>query len=441
MSSLATNSQGNIKNVMRTALVGIKPADQVILKGYLRVLLRLEADLEWVSANHPQVDLFLINHEFRESNNVVKLLSDQSSKPVLYVTRAKSGEGWIKDNTIALPLKQMPYLSDWLIQNVSVLSNLTVPQTDDRVNQASHAKQSSQNAQQDKASSPTTKTAAQNTTSSDQDFTNLVKLIKTLQQRDTTAYQIYVSNTAIAVVQASIGRVWPAHPQSKIDHIVKSAKLSDWQLKPYQDDIPMNVAPLDLKQWLWHTSWDALADALPLINGSKVYKIRYWVKPARQQRRSDVLGVMTAIEAKYRNINDIADLSGADVDFVHKTLAGLLLAGYLQPDSYELLKATISDRNQQLNQPNQQHRGSGSKHTPQPARESVSTVDSVLSRRASGDTQTKKTSSEIPASVLSANKSKTQGMENYDGVLKPKQDKKKPEKMGFLSRLRRKLGL
>lgn len=433
MSSLATNSQGNIKNVMRTALVGIKPADQVILKGYLRVLLRLEADLEWVSANHPQVDLFLINHDFRESNNVVKLLSEQANKPVLYVTRAKSGEGWIKDNTIALPLKQMPYLSDWLIQNVSVLSNLTVPQTDDRANQAQNVQNSHQ---QSKTSSPT-KAAPQQVTTSDQDFTNLVKLIKTLQQRDANPYQIYVNNTAIAVVQASIGRVWPAHPQSKIDHIIKSAKLSDWQLKPYQDDLPVNVVPLDLKQWLWHTSWGALADALPLINVSKVYKIRYWVKPARQQRRSDILGIMTAIESKYRSIKDISDLSGADVDFVHKTLAGLLLAGYLQPDSYELLKATPVTHSQ----PNQQHNKTDSKHTPQTARDSVSTVDSVLSRRASGDTQTKKTSSEIPASVLSANKNKTQGMDNYDGVLKPKQEKKKPEKMGFLSRLRRKLGL
>lgn len=436
MSSLATNSQGNIKNVMRTALVGIKPADQVILKGYLRVLLRLEADLEWVSANHPKVDLFLINHDFRESNNVVKLLSDQSSKPVLYVTRAKSSEGWIKDNTIALPLKQMHYLSDWLIQNVSVLNNLTVPQTEDKVSQPTHQTQTKQHSQQrqkqDTESSTVQKTSQQAT--SDQDFTNLVTLIKTLQQRDAATYQIYVDSTAIAIVQASIGRVWPIHPQSKIEHIVKSAKLSDWQLRPYQDEQNMPAAPLDLKQWLWHTSWDALADALPLIGDNKVYKVRYWVKPARQQRRSDVLGIMTAIEAKYRNISDIADLSGANPDFVHKTLAGLLLAGYLQPDSYELLKATSHS------QPNQRTNEAANKQAPQAARESVSTVDSVLSRRASGDTQIQQTSSEIPASVLTTKRS-TENIDNYDGVLKPKQDKKKPEKMGFLSRLRRKLGL
>ena len=57
MSNPESNANANIKQVMRTALVGVSPADKVMLKGYLRILLRLEADLEWVSANHPQADL------------------------------------------------------------------------------------------------------------------------------------------------------------------------------------------------------------------------------------------------------------------------------------------------------------------------------------------------------------------------------------------------
>ena len=61
----ATPVLDGLKKVMRIALVGIRPSDQVIIKGYLRVLLRLEADLEWVSANHQQIDLFIINDEFR----------------------------------------------------------------------------------------------------------------------------------------------------------------------------------------------------------------------------------------------------------------------------------------------------------------------------------------------------------------------------------------
>ena len=58
---MSSTAAERLKKVMRIALVGIRPADQVLLKGYLRILLRLEADLEWVSANSPQVDLFMIN--------------------------------------------------------------------------------------------------------------------------------------------------------------------------------------------------------------------------------------------------------------------------------------------------------------------------------------------------------------------------------------------
>ena len=113
-------AQNIIKNVLRTALIGIKPADQLIIKGYLRVLLRLEVDLEWVSANHPQVDLFLINHEFRDASSIVKLLANQANKPVLYTSRTDVDEGWMLEDRLILPLKKLNALNNWLLHSVKV---------------------------------------------------------------------------------------------------------------------------------------------------------------------------------------------------------------------------------------------------------------------------------------------------------------------------------
>ena len=76
-----TSASDRLKKVMRIALVGIKPGDQVMLKGYLRILLRLEADLEWVSANNQQIDLFMVNHDLRHAESVQNLISN---KPVSY---------------------------------------------------------------------------------------------------------------------------------------------------------------------------------------------------------------------------------------------------------------------------------------------------------------------------------------------------------------------
>ena len=72
-----TSASDRLKKVMRIALVGIKPGDQVMLKGYLRLLLRLEADLEWVSANNQQIDLFMVNHDLRHAESVQQLISDK----------------------------------------------------------------------------------------------------------------------------------------------------------------------------------------------------------------------------------------------------------------------------------------------------------------------------------------------------------------------------
>ena len=122
MNSLTGSGQSNLKKVLRTALVGITPGDQVMLKGYLRVLLRLEADLEWVGANHPQVDLFMISDEFRNAASVKKLLSTQLDKPVLYITRTDNGDGRIVGDILILPLSSLNELSAWLTNNLGVLT-------------------------------------------------------------------------------------------------------------------------------------------------------------------------------------------------------------------------------------------------------------------------------------------------------------------------------
>lgn len=111
----------SIKKVLRIALVGIRSADQVMLKGYLRVILRLEADLEWVSANHPNIDLFMINQEFRHADSVVKLLNSKADTAALYIDRAANEQGGIVGDTLVLPLKEVNELSGWLYAHMASL--------------------------------------------------------------------------------------------------------------------------------------------------------------------------------------------------------------------------------------------------------------------------------------------------------------------------------
>lgn len=121
MTGSIDKDKSNLKKLMRVALVGIRPADQVLLKGYLRVLLRLEADLEWVSASHASVDLFMINKEFAQAASIIKLLESQPQKPVLYTSRSDTDKGWIKDDQLVLPLTGLNELNEWLLYSVAAL--------------------------------------------------------------------------------------------------------------------------------------------------------------------------------------------------------------------------------------------------------------------------------------------------------------------------------
>lgn len=118
---MSSTAAERLKKVMRIALVGIRPADQVLLKGYLRILLRLEADLEWVSANSPQVDLFMINKEFMHAQSVQKVLATQHNVPALYVERDELDQGKLVGTTLTLPLKEIDLLNQWLFDNVQSL--------------------------------------------------------------------------------------------------------------------------------------------------------------------------------------------------------------------------------------------------------------------------------------------------------------------------------
>ena len=121
-----TSASDRLKKVMRIALVGIKPGDQVMLKGYLRLLLRLEADLEWVSANNQQIDLFMVNHDLRHAESVQKLISNKPNTATIYTARSETENGYLSQDLLVLPIKDLAPLSEWLFSQLPFLSGIPV---------------------------------------------------------------------------------------------------------------------------------------------------------------------------------------------------------------------------------------------------------------------------------------------------------------------------
>lgn len=370
------------KRQMRIALVGVNPADQVTLKGYLRVLLRLDVNLTWTSANEPNIDLFMINNEFRGAASVSKLLDVHRGAPVLYVARNELGEGSINQNLLTLPLKQINLLNDWLVRHVPVLGG-NLPTTTDTT---PHPNQTPSTAQ--KPAPITSSSIAEKLAKVNADKLNsILDMIEKVQARKQTYFEITDSGTSLAIIDTKRQLVWAKTPQ---------AKLSEhWQFNAYTGKTP-NTTPQDSNAWLWQAAWDSGSLLLDLVDDHSLYQIRYWVKPKKSDRR-DLLQIMTAMESKPSNVAQIAQRAKVSVMTAKKAVATFLLSGNLTQDSYHALQ------------------------TKQQAAQAA--IESIQSKIAPAEpTSIKFESPEVP---------------KPEPEPKPEQE----EKLSFLARLRRRLGL
>lgn len=404
---------------MRTALVGIKPADQVILKGYLRVLLRLEVDLEWVSANHPDVDLFFISHEFKHADNVIKLLAKQGRKPALYIKRSANEEGTLVGDELSLPLKKMDVLNQWLYSHVALLGGGATQNTHTQntpSNQSTQTEQTSQTPSQ--LTNPAQSSTAQSSTTDTHQA--LIRFIEAIHQPQADKQHIVLAGNIVATVDTKRQIVWQRDANIANIHALFADNLTTIDLVTAKDE--PTGQPTDLKQWLWDNAWAKIDSLTPLISQSATFALRYWVKPSHGVERRDLLRIMTAMEHGQNGVVDIADMAGTSPMVTKQVLAGLLFAGYLDKSAYDNLAVapSVSLPTNTSATPSQSVDGIDAKASP---------LDAILSQRALGIPPKPQPASTItPTSQQTAQPAKSDAPE-------------KKEKMGFLSKLRRKLGL
>ena len=404
MTGFIDDSKGNLKKLMRIALVGIKPADQILLKGYLRVLLRLEVDLEWVAANHTKVDLFMINKEFRQASSVMKLLGSQPQKPVLYTSRTDGEEGGLTADQLVLPLKTLQPLNVWLLYSVAVLKHgagavtdilqknqregevmntQNAPATTHQIRQPPRApvpkvheeqtplqSSASISASNSLASSrapltatPTPVTFANTNNVSAHDYQGFIIFIQQLQQRPAGLYHIVANKQVIAIVEPSHARIWLPEG-ADTDNTPPILSLA-WQLQPYTGERPENNQATDLLQYLWQYAWLHSDLLLPLVSDEISYQLRYWIKPAlstyyeescsqtlAKKDRQTLLGIMTALEVAPCSVTQLANRAQISVKSAKKIVASLLFSGSLHPPSYTQLYVQVS-RTSMLKSPKQ----------------------------------------------------------------------------------------
>lgn len=379
-----TSASDRLKKVMRIALVGIKPGDQVMLKGYLRILLRLEADLEWVSANNQQIDLFMVNHDFRHAESVQKLISSKPNTATIYTARSETENGYLSQDLLVLPLKDLEPLSEWLFSQLPFFSGVSVSSkasttarltadvvdayqsaTDTIANQrvASNpptqiANTSSGVAQSAQASAVTTiythnapsqlaessqsmaSTTTANGTVNDEYLIGFAQIFSQIAQRHNEVLSIKSpAGTLFAYINPKQQRVW------EVSEYISSNQ--PWIISLADDAAAKQLdvkTATNLVQWLWDLASTHGQKFEGLLDSHINYHIDSWVKPIHDADQHDHLKIQCVLEARSLTIDDLVARSQCSLPQVKKTLIGLFVAGALPASVYQQTIAQLNSK-------------------------------------------------------------------------------------------------
>lgn len=379
-----TSASDRLKKVMRIALVGIKPGDQVMLKGYLRILLRLEADLEWVSANNQQIDLFMVNHDFRHAESVQKLISSKPDTATIYTARSETENGYLSQDLLVLPLKDLEPLSEWLFSQLTFLSGVPVS------NKASTAAKLTADVV-DAYQSATDTTANQRVASNlpTQIANPLSGVAQSAQASAVTTSHTYNAPSQLAASRQSMGSSTTANGTVNDEYLIGFAKIFSqiaqrhnevlsikspagtlfayinpkqqrvWEVSEYiSSNQPWIISladdaaakQLDVKtatnlvQWLWDLASTHGQKFEGLLDSQINYHIDSWVKPTHDADQHDHLKIQCVLEARSLTIDDLVARSQCSLPQVKKTLIGLFVAGALPASVYQQTIAQLNSK-------------------------------------------------------------------------------------------------
>ncbi len=327
----------NAKKKMKIAMVGVSPADQIAFKGYLRVLLRLDVELDWVSAQVGEVDLYVINEDFKSSASVQKLVEVHPHTPVLYVSRNLAGDGSISGNSLVLPLKQINALNAWLYENVGILkglpyhnpstntpiaaANSPTPQTD-----VSTAKQTlSQTAVQPKQAAFTETKPVHHGKLND-----VIEMIQTLHDHPHALFELLQDSDVFAVIDGARRLVWATS--------TKEPNMDTWRLRVYGGTAKDDKQALNLNEWLYQIGQIHADTLLPLFDQEACYQMASWLQPMTHADEP-TKQVMSAIKDTKCTLDEIVAQTGLGRLMVQKIIVSLLFAQYLTDSSYQAISA------------------------------------------------------------------------------------------------------
>lgn len=68
----------------------------------------------------------MVNHDFRHAESVQKLISSKPNTATIYTARSETENGYLSQDLLVLPLKDLEPLSEWLFSQLPFFSGVSV---------------------------------------------------------------------------------------------------------------------------------------------------------------------------------------------------------------------------------------------------------------------------------------------------------------------------
>lgn len=291
------------KKQVRVAFIGVNPSEKVMLKGYFGFLLRTEVEFQWVAGNEPNIDLYLINEQFKGSP-ALKKISESSTHPhaILYVNHDDE-QGYIQQNCIHLPLHNLNELKEWLNNNLKNLGSVVTAQASDAADIQTNSKQPSTLSEK------------------------IARFMKTLHKRSDKLYEFYDG-------QQLVGSL---HPKSKKLWLQQDSQFNtEWELKASEQAVDelANTPSEDATQWIWKKVVNTPEQAQSVIDTETPVALKSWFKPTSNDERRDLVRLFTILRKREYTVTELAEAANMELQRVHSFVAALLISGslYVAPD-------------------------------------------------------------------------------------------------------------
>lgn len=303
-------------------MIGLEPSDQVLVKGYLRVLLRVDFDIEWVQPKHPQANLFLVNHSFANAEAVRHIVNEQKL-PALYVTKTADKKNVIENNVLYLSLKHLDVLKAWLHEHVPLIrgeiATDDLPNDDNDITVEFVNQHTQASLVEPSSAAPASTKQVPSFSEPDTDLADLYNQLHKLSSDN--FYTITQDGKPVAIFQPSTRRAW-----ARGDAFYPAFSCK-WQLSSSSNDTPSDKYALNLNQWLWRCCMQDGSEVSELLPQDVHISLATWPKPNSNKQKSATLKILALAELRSVNTLETSSLLNVDKNLAHNVLAALYFSG------------------------------------------------------------------------------------------------------------------